>query len=123
MRAVFNLAMKDLRLLVRDKMGLFWVVVFPLLMALFFGSIFSSSGGGARSLKIATVQDDVSQLGQLFYNELAKSEVLQILPLPRDSARLLVSRGTLVAYVEFTGGGENAFSMFGDNDNRNRSRY
>ncbi len=115
MQAILNLALKDLRLLVRDKMGLFWVVVFPLLMALFFGSIFSSGGGGARSLRIATVQDNVSPVGRLFYEELGKSEVLQIRPLPRDSARLLVSRGALVAFVEFTGGGDNAFALFGDN--------
>ncbi len=117
MRAIINLAIKDLRLLVRDKMGLFWVIVFPLLMALFFGSIFSSSGGGARSLRIATVQEHVSPLGKIFYDELAKSEALQVTPLPRDSARMLVTRGTLVAYVEFIGGGDNAFSMFADNDN------
>ncbi len=114
MRAVLNLAMKDLRLLVRDKMGLFWVVVFPLLMALFFGSIFSSSGGGARSLKIAAVQDNVSPLGKLFFKELSKTEVLKIHPLGRDSARLLVSRGALVAYVEFTGSGESVFALFGE---------
>lgn len=116
MRAIVNLAMKDLRLLVRDRMGLFWVIVFPLLMALFFGSIFSSSGGGARSLRIATVQENVSPLGKMFYDELAKSEVLQVRPLSRDSAQMLVTRGALVAYVEFIGGGDNAFSMFGDSD-------
>lgn len=116
MQAILTLAMKDLRLLVRDKMGLFWVVVFPLLMALFFGSIFSSGGDGARKLKIATVNEDVGPLGQKFYDELAKSDVLLVTPLPRDSARLLVSRGNLVAFVEFTGTGENVFSMFGKSD-------
>ena len=95
MRAIINLAIKDLRLLVRDKMGLFWVIVFPLLMALFFGSIFSSSGGGARSLRIATVQEHVSPLGKIFYDELAKSEALQVTPLPRDSARMLVTLGSI----------------------------
>ena len=42
MGAVINLALKDLRLLLRDRFGLFWVLAFPLLMALFFGAIFRS---------------------------------------------------------------------------------
>ena len=112
MRAVFNLAMKDLRLLLRDKMGLFWVIVFPLLMALFFGSMFSFGSDGARKLKIATIEENPSALGMKFYDELKKSESLTVTPMPRDSARLLVGRGKLIAYVEFTGGGNDVFSMF-----------
>ncbi len=114
MRAIFNLAIKDLRLLVRDKMGLFWVAVFPLLMALFFGSIFGSSGDGARRLRIAVIDEDASPIGRQFYNELRKSEALSVRSMPRDSARMLVSRGSLVAYVEFVGGGSDMLSMFSD---------
>lgn len=112
MQAILTLALKDLKLLIRDKLGLFWVIVFPLLMALSFGSIFSGSGGGARSLKIATVTDNASPLATKFYEKLGEAEVLKITPLPRDSARLLVARGELTAFVEFTGQGEDVFSLF-----------
>ena len=44
MKPVLVLALKDLKLIYRDKFGLFWLLVFPLLMALFFGSIFSGAG-------------------------------------------------------------------------------
>ena len=44
MPAVFHIAAKDLRLLTRDRFGLFWILVWPLVFALFFGSIFSGSG-------------------------------------------------------------------------------
>ncbi len=118
MQAIITLALKDLKLLLRDKLGLFWVLIFPLLMALFFGSIFSGSSGGARSLRIATVTDDASPLAQKFYAKLSEAEVLKIRALPRDSARILVTRGELTAYVEFTGQGEDVFSLFrGDGGN------
>lgn len=114
MRAIVTLALKDLRLLVRDKAGLFWVAAFPLIMALFFGSIFGFGDDGARKLKIATVEENVSPVARQFYDKLAKSEALITRPMTRDSARLLVSRGSLVAYVEFVGGGEELIDMFSD---------
>lgn len=39
MRAIYLIARKDLRLLLRDRMALFWVLLFPIGFALFFGSI------------------------------------------------------------------------------------
>jgi ABC-type transport system involved in cytochrome c biogenesis permease component len=37
MKGMLILAAKDLRLLWRDRFGLFWVLGFPLIMALLFG--------------------------------------------------------------------------------------
>ena len=59
MGAVWNIARKDLLLLWRDKAGLFWVLGFPLLIALFFGSIFSS-GGGPGPVTLGVVNEDQS---------------------------------------------------------------
>ena len=39
MKILRILAVKDVRLLWRDKLGFFWVLGFPLLMALFFGTM------------------------------------------------------------------------------------
>lgn len=39
MRLLLTLALKDLRVLTRDRMALFWALGFPVLFALFFGSI------------------------------------------------------------------------------------
>ncbi len=114
MRAIFTLALKDLRLLVRDKLGLFWVIAFPLLMALFFGSIFGGSGGGARSMRIATITDTTSPLAQQFYGQLGKAEVLQLVPMSRDSATMLVRRGEIVAFVEFRSSAASIFQIFGE---------
>ena len=52
MRALLLIALKDLRLLLRDRMALFWVFVFPIGFALFFGSIMK-----------AGVEADVAPMG------------------------------------------------------------
>jgi ABC-2 type transport system permease protein len=97
---VLTLALKDLRLLLRDRFGLFWVILFPLLMALFFGSIFSGGGSRAGAMKLALVGDN-SAATQAFFKQLSQSEVLQTTPMPLDSARALVAHGELTAYVRY----------------------
>jgi ABC-2 type transport system permease protein len=99
MLQVLTLAVKDLRLLIRDRFGLFWVIAFPLIMALFFGSIFGGSGGGARTLKVAFVADSNPVSAAAFRKELAASEVLSVRDMPLDSARTLVAKGRLTAYI------------------------
>ena len=37
MTAVIQMAIKDLRILFRDRLGAFFILVFPILMGLFFG--------------------------------------------------------------------------------------
>lgn len=101
MRAVIYIALKDIRLLSRDFFGLFWVIFFPLIMALFFGSIFGFGGNSARSLKVAYVTNPLIPDSSAFYSELKKSEVLKLLPMPYDSAKAKVGRGELVGYIKY----------------------
>ncbi len=107
MRAVINLALKDLLLLWRDKAGLFWVIGFPLLMALFFGSIFSGDGGTA-AMKIAVIDQDRSENSNTFVEELKSSEALSVSFISLDSARNEVRKGQLTAYVLINKGFGNA---------------
>jgi ABC-2 type transport system permease protein len=100
MGAIVTLALKDLRLLWRNKFGLFWVVAFPLMMALFFGAMFKGDSSDAGSLKIAAVRNE-APAAQSFFAELQKSSVLSIRTMSMDSARDLVSRGKLTAYVNY----------------------
>lgn len=114
MGRIFSMAVKDLRLLIRDKFGLFWVTAFPLLFAIFFGTIFSGTGGGSRSMRIAIVDEDQSSYAEDFIGQLNASPSLRLVPMTRDSAVSEVRRGKLVAYVallpEF---GEMRGMMFG----------
>ncbi len=112
MGSIIHLAIKDLKLLWRDRVGFFWVMGFPLLIALFFGSIFSGSGSTAGSMKIAVITDNINPSVQAFYDQLAKSDVLDITPMPLDSARSLVARGKLVAFVQYFDSSKSTFDIF-----------
>ena len=48
MNLIFTVALKDLALLRRDKMGLFWIFIFPLVYGMFFGVL--TGGGGTRGM-------------------------------------------------------------------------
>ena len=48
MRTVLTMAAKDLRLMSRDWLGMFFIIGFPILMGIFFGSIMGSMGGDER---------------------------------------------------------------------------
>ena len=44
MNPILVMALKDLRLLFRDKLGAFFIIGFPILMGLFFGCTLDSGG-------------------------------------------------------------------------------
>lgn len=103
MRSVLIMALKDIRLLWRDRFGMFWVVAFPLLMALFFGSIFGSGGSRAGNMKIAVIDEIRTDATADFIEQLETAEVLTVVLMPLDSARSLVQAGKLAAYVFLKG--------------------
>jgi ABC-2 type transport system permease protein len=94
-----TIALKDLRLLWRDKPGLFWVLIFPILMAVLFGSIFSGMGNQASKMKIAVIDRDGSAVSKAFVEQLRKSAALRVQTLPEQEAREAVRAGDLVAFV------------------------
>ncbi len=104
MGTLFAIAVKDLRLLWRDRAGLFFVIGFPLLMALFFGSIFSGEGGGAGTMSVAVVDSDQSDYSRGLIEQLKKSSALRVRLMPLDSARQRVRQGKMTAYLEIKKG-------------------
>jgi ABC-2 type transport system permease protein len=93
------LAGKDLKLLMREKASLFWVMMFPLLIALFFGSIFSGSGGSVSGMKVAVIDNDKSDFSAKYVEELEGLTALKISRMPHDSAFQRVRTGKLSAFV------------------------
>ncbi|HEU4334981.1 MAG TPA: ABC transporter permease [Candidatus Eisenbacteria bacterium] len=113
MRAVWAMAAKDLRLLLRDKADLFWILGFPIVLAFFFGSI--GSGGGKRAvMPVAVVDQDRSVLSRSIAERLRASDALKAREASYDSARLLVRRGDLVGYVALRPGTGETFGFGGD---------
>ncbi|MEZ5357562.1 MAG: ABC transporter permease [Candidatus Zixiibacteriota bacterium] len=113
MGKVFTLAGKDLRVLFRDKGTMFWVLGFPLLIALFFGFIFSG-GSGPSKMKIAIIDKDESAYSQAYAKELGDLSALESYQLPADSALDRVRRGKLSAVITIREGFGRTHGMFTD---------
>lgn len=96
-----SLALKDLKLLLRDRLGAFFVIGFPILMGLFFGLVMQGSQSGSTSkMKLAWVDEDQSDMSRQFQTELSKnnSVLLEIdsLEAARESVRLGKRTGMIV---------------------------
>ncbi len=101
MNEIVTLAVKDLKLLLRDRGGLFFTVFFPVLYAVFFGTVFSGAAGDYKSRKIGVplVDEDQSERSRAFVEELRAAGELDIAPMGRDEAIDLVRHGRRAAAV------------------------
>jgi ABC-2 type transport system permease protein len=114
MQSIITLALKDLKLLWRDKAGLFWVLVFPILTALFFGSMFGGmSDDEQKNMTIGVIGSD-SPLANQLYASLDSSSLIETRPMTLDSAKHLVQRGKLAGFVEVRTKAESAFQLFAE---------
>lgn len=112
MRAILALAQKDLRILIRTRSGIFFTFVWPLLIAVFFGLIFSGSDSGSAKIAISVIDEDHSPASQEFIAHLGKNESLSIDQTSRDKAAALVRQGKRMAAVIFPAGFGNASGRF-----------
>jgi ABC-2 type transport system permease protein len=93
------MAVKDLRLMSRDWLGLFFIIGFPILMALFFGSMYGSVGGESALLRVAVVDEDQSNVSQQFVDYLMETGNVDVEQLSRKEAVARVRRGQLVGLI------------------------
>ncbi len=111
---ILHLAMKDLKLLLRDKLGAFFILGFPILMGLFFGLVMGgSSSSDPGKMKVAIVDLDQSPISQKFIESLKKNENIELatdtLDSAMDSVRLGKRTGVVVLPLGF---GEKAGLMW-----------
>jgi ABC-2 type transport system permease protein len=106
MSRIITLAFKDLAVLRREKEALFWIFLFPLIFALFFGFLTGGGGGARGKLQLAVVDEDGSEGSRALLDKLRKSVSLVIhdtaaddQPLTVDQARNSVRRGDLTAFL------------------------
>ncbi len=104
MRKVTALALKDVRLLLRDRAGFFFTFFFPFIIAVFFGSIFSGSGGGSHSIPILVVDEDQTEQSEAFIVTLESADELRVTRTTRDEAVQAVRKGKSTAYIALTPG-------------------
>ena len=114
MSSIFAIASKDIKLLVRDGGGLFWVLGFPILIAMFFGAIFGNEGPTA-AMSVTVVDQDASTRSKAFVKQLGKSASLKIDQKRIEEAKTLVRKGDRVAYIVIPKGFGEA-PLFGPGD-------
>lgn len=110
MRAIVAIAMKDLLQLFRDKTGCFFVLVFPLLIGILFGYIFSGGGGdGPSGVKVIVVDADQSVASRTFIDALSSDDTLTItIETDEIAAVEKVRKGTIAAVVTVPEGFQDA---------------
>ncbi|MEM7782343.1 MAG: ABC transporter permease [Planctomycetota bacterium] len=102
MSQIFTMAIKDLRLLFRDKLGAFFIIGFPILMGLFFGTItgnYSSGTGKKSQIKVAIVDQDKTDVSEKFVSLIQQNDSVDCTPMEFDPARESVRKGSRVAMI------------------------
>ena len=114
MKAVLALALKDLRLLTRHRGDFFFVVAWPILLAILFGVIFAAPPEGRSPLEVALVDEDGTDGSRAFAAQLGRTGGLDVATVSRPEAEALVRQGKRVAWVALRPGfGEAAANPFG----------
>lgn len=111
-RPLLSIAIKDLRLLARNRSACFFTLVWPLAVAILFGAIFGGSGDKGK-LQIGVVDEDHTDGSRLFAGGLAAADEFATQPLARSEAIDRVRRGKLSAAVILPAGfGEAGARLF-----------
>jgi ABC-2 type transport system permease protein len=93
------MAIKDLRLLSRDRVDLFFTFLFPVVFGLFFGYIFSG-GGGSGKMSVGLVLEDTSPAARAFADDVRAAPEFKVEEFPtRELAFERVRTGAIVAAV------------------------
>lgn len=113
MRAIGAMVGKDVKLLLRDRMGFFFTFFFPLGMAVFFGTIFAGGGASTREMSIAVVDEDHTSASRAFAKKLDDGPEFEVVSLEREAAKEAVRLGNRTAFLVLPKGfGESRRRMF-----------
>lgn len=113
MGPILAIVKKDILLLLRDRGGLFFVFVFPIMFALFFASVFSGDGKSSR-IGVVVADLDGGDASREFVASLVRSDELLVQTVTgREEAMGLVRAGKQPACIVIPRGfGEKAGGLF-----------
>jgi ABC-2 type transport system permease protein len=103
---IIAIAIKDLRHLLRDKTAAFFVLVFPLFVALLFGMMFGGSGGGGGdALVIGVFNEDTGPASAKFVKSLDDDDAIKVVEMKSlDEGMTEVRQGDIVACLHLRPG-------------------
>ncbi len=104
MNKIVAMAAKDIHILFRDKLGFFFTIFFPLMMAIFFGAVFAGLSRGPANIPIAVVDEDRTAGSERFIGRLEAAEGLALEQIPREQALDQVRRGQTAVMVTLSPG-------------------
>lgn len=100
MQHIIALAVKDLRILLRVKSGLFFTFVWPIVVAVLFGFVFSGQSQSAgRALRVVVVDEDNTDVSRSFVAKLQSSGDFAVDRASRADAERMVRRAQRSAFV------------------------
>ncbi len=106
MPAAVVLALKDLRLLLCDRAGVFFTFLFPVFYALFFGAIFNTVGRALyhRAIDTAVVEEDRTPESRALIERLKAGGELDVALMDLAAAENQVRLGRRTAYLRIPAG-------------------
>jgi len=99
MSPVLALARKDLRVLARRRGDLFFVLGWPVVLAVLFGVIFAAPPEGRAPIGVALVDEDQTEASRAFARRLAAGGGLDVSVAGSEEARNLVRQARRVAWI------------------------
>jgi ABC-2 type transport system permease protein len=113
MKQIIALALKDLRLMPRNRGGMFFTFVWPILVTVLFGIMFGGNDDDGRQAKvrIAVVDEDSSDGSRAFLKKIEES--FELTPMTVPEAENAVRRGQRTGFIVVKRGfGEASNRMF-----------
>jgi ABC-2 type transport system permease protein len=103
MTQVIALALKDMRLLLRNRGRIFFTFIWPIIVTVLFGLAFGGSGNGEQGkVKVAVVDEDNTDGSRAFTKRLEDS--FELTAMNRADAENAVRRGQRTGYIVLTPG-------------------
>ena len=113
MRSISALAIKDLRILLRVRSGLFFTFVWPVVVAVMFGFVFAAQSQGPPVMRVAVVDEDNSEASRAYVAKLESSGDFVVDRASRADAEAMVRRAQRSAFIVIKPGfGQGSERMF-----------
>jgi linearmycin/streptolysin S transport system permease protein len=102
MKPIIALALKDLRILMRNKGRIFFTFIWPIIVTVLFGLAFGGGNDPQSKPRVAIVDEDNTDGSRAFITSLEDS--FELTPMTRGDAENAVRRGERTAFLVLTPG-------------------